>query len=107
MKAIRKFDGKEVDVRIYSDLRYTDIENDESGYMNIYNPEALILEEPTDWGEFRRQTVKDLVCILLGRNDPVKLKDGKRIETFDDVVDYAVGAADLIIEKLKEPNKEG
>jgi len=107
MKAIRKFDGKEVNVRIYSDLRYTDIGTDESGYQNIYHSEDLILEEPTDWGEFRRQTVKDLVCTLLGRNEPIKLKDGTFINKLGDLVEYAIGTTDLIIEKLKGSNKEG
>ena len=60
MKAIRKSDGKEIDVRLYHSEEYIETEADSGSLgVRVYTAEALILEEPFDWSTFRREAAKE------------------------------------------------
>ena len=70
-----------------------------------FNPEDFqggqLIGEESKWEVFRREAAKDILCSSLGRTTPIKYSDGTEILSYGEVADYAIGAADTLIEKLK------
>lgn len=59
MKAIRKEDGKEIEVRLYTEKQYVATENEEGEVgKRIYFEDSLIIKEAVDWEAFRREAVE-------------------------------------------------
>lgn len=99
MKAIRKSDGKIIDVEVSawsggSAISYTD-------FKNFYKPEDLdfnIPQETTeqsnsfDWKSFRAEAAKDILCAMISTMQQMNQDD----------IDTAVDIADTLILRLKE-----
>ena len=96
MKAIRKSDGKEIDVRLYNGEEYIETEATGSFGARVYTADALILEEPFDWSAFRREAAKDILCALVGNKDYLKVIGRIEPETM-----LAIALADELIKQLK------
>lgn len=99
MKAIRKEDGKEIEVRIYTEKQYvsTEAEEGEIG-KRIYREDALIIKEAVDWEAFRREAAKD---ILAGLTTRMELYIGKKDKCKVAVLD-AITLADELVKQLKD-----
>ena len=93
MKAIRKYDGKEIDVILLHPKEYIDAEPDESGGKRIYQGEGLIVNEPVDWADFRRQAALNIYGIT-----QAKTMTGD----YEGLARNAVEQADILIKYLKE-----
>lgn len=63
MKAIRKGDGKEVDVILFHDKEYIDVLPSEYDCRRIYPAETLVVDEVVDWQAFRREAAKEMLPI--------------------------------------------
>jgi len=99
MKAIRKEDGKEIEVSIFSSLQYIE-ETGEVGtaMRRIYLPESLIVDTPVDWETYRREAIKDFLAAIVMREAP-------RTVPYRNVplaVDEAIMWANELIRRLKE-----
>lgn len=99
MKAIRRDDGKEIEVRLYHDREYvaTEVEDGERG-QRIYYEHALIIEDAVDWNAFRREAAKDILAgiatnIQIYLNEKDKCKAAAR---------DAIALADELIKQLKD-----
>ena len=68
MKAIRKEDGKEIDVILTHPKEYIETEVDAQGRRRIYNEASLIVDEPTNWEDFRRKTAQVALYGLIAKN---------------------------------------
>ena len=102
MKAIRKSDGKEIDVRLYHSNEYVETEADSGSLgVRVYTEEALILEEPLDWQAFRREAAKDILAAIISGD---KIHCTLSCEVASEV---AIQYADALIEKLKQEPKKG
>ena len=93
MKAIRKSDGQEIEVVLLHEKEYIDLNKDESGGRCIYQPEALVLEEPTDWEAYRRDVAKEVLAgiatniqIYIGEKDRCKAAAHDAIAMADELV---------------------
>ena len=64
MKAIRKGDGKEVDVILLHDKEYIDVLPNEHDCKLIYPAESLVVDEVVDWQAFRREAAKDILASI-------------------------------------------
>lgn len=93
MKAIRKDDGKEIEVRLYTEKRYvaTEAEEGEIG-KRIYFEDALIIKEAVDWEAFRRETAKDFVVALVSSGNGLNPKN----------IAYSIEMADELIKQLRD-----
>jgi len=92
MKAIRKSDGKEIEVEIQHPLLY--FSRNEKGIPDrVYSPEALVIPEIIDWQSFRREVAMRLLPHLINGTPDVD-------------VDLAVFYADKLIAKLKEKEEK-
>ena len=101
MKAIRKSDGKEIDVRLYHSEEYIETEADSGSLgVRVYTAEALILEEPFDWSTFRREAAKDFISGMLANVSPAADQ-----WTTPEIVTAALDIADELIKQLKEEKK--
>ncbi len=93
MKAIRKEDGKEIEVQLYTDRQYIETEVDERERgRRIYLEGALIIKEAVDWDAFRREAAKDLLVGFASSGLGVRITDAA----------YAVSLADELIKQLKD-----
>lgn len=94
MKAIRKDDGKEIEVNLYSERSYiaTKIEEGEKG-KRYYHEDALIIKGVADWEAFRREAAKDILAGLAASGLGVNL---------DLDPAFAVKLADELIKQLKD-----
>ena len=90
MKAIKKSDGEEVEVRLLQPCEYIAIEPDTVGYA-VFRADDLIIDEPVDWSSFRREAAKDILCSILSTKDGADPRD----------VTIAIGIADELIKQLK------
>ena len=104
MKAIRKSDGKIVEVQPHG-WRNGEIISYHSNFTDFYKPEDLdfnvvetkdvgTIEKPFDWQSFRNQAAKDILCAIISRNPE------KYLVRIDLAVDQSVIAAVKLIEKL-------
>lgn len=102
MKAIRKGDGKEVDVILLHDKEYIDVLPNEHDCRQIYPAETLVVDEVVDWQAFRREAAKDILCALVGNKDYLKVIGRIEPETM-----LAIALADELIKQLKDEPKKG
>ena len=99
MKAIRKSDGKIIDVEVSawsggSAISYT------TDFKNFYKPEDLDFNIPQeteqsdsfDWKSFRAEAAKDILCAMISTMQQMNQDD----------IDTAVDIADTLILRLKE-----
>lgn len=100
MKAIKKSDGEEVDVRLLHPCEYLAIEPDTEGYA-IFRADDLIIDEPVDWSSFRREAAKDILANMLSCPTTVNVGD-KAIRTVGDYISFAVELADELIKQLRD-----
>jgi len=99
MKAIRKEDGKEIEVRIYTEKQYvqTEAEEGEIG-KRVYREDALIIKEAVDWKTFHREAAKDFMCTLI----LVDKGRGSFAQTSSELnARVAIAYADELIKQLK------
>lgn len=99
MKAIRKEDGKEIEVRLYTEKQYvaTEAEEGEIG-KRVYREDALIIKEAVDWDAFRREAAKDILAGLATRIEIyIGKKDKCKVATLD-----AIALADELVKQLKD-----
>lgn len=96
MKAIRKEDGKEIEVELYYEKQYiaTEAEEGEHG-RRFYYENALIIKEAVDWEAFHREAAKDILCAIISTTNRATPKD----------VTMAIEIADELIKQLKEEQK--
>ena len=99
MKAIRKEDGKEIEVQLYTEKQYIEIEAvaREHG-RRIYYENSLIIKEAVDWEAFRREAAKNILAgiatnIQIYLNEKDKCKAAAR---------DAIALADELIKQLKD-----
>lgn len=100
MKAIRKGDGKEVDVILLHDKEYIDVLPNEHDCKRIYPAETLVVDEVVDWQAFRRETAKDILASI-----------SKTFISIEDAylqkgVSLSVKLADELIKQLKMGEEE-
>lgn len=98
MKAIKKSDGEEVEIRLFHPCEYIAIEPDTAtaGYA-IFRADDLIIDEPVDWSSFRREAAKDCMCQLVGMGRD----DGYKYSPYE-VAHYAIVYADELIKQLRD-----
>jgi len=96
MKAIRKEDGKEIEVRLYTEKQYvaTEPEEGEIG-KRIYFEDALIIKEAVDWDAFRREAAKDILAGWYSNPD-------SNDRLFEQMAKIAIEQADELIKQLKD-----
>lgn len=100
MKAIKKSDGEEVEIRLLHPCEYIAIEPDTAGYA-VFRADDLIIDEPVDWSSFRREAAKDILANML--SCPTTMNVGeKAIKTVGDYVSFAIGLADELIKQLRD-----
>ena len=93
MKAIRKEDGKEIEVQLYTDRQYIETEVDERERgRRIYLEGALIIKEAVDWHAFRREAAKDFVVALVSSGNGLNPQN----------IAYSIEMADELIKQLKD-----
>lgn len=100
MKAIRKGDGKEVDVILLHDKEYIDVLPSEHDCRRIYPAETLVVDEVVDWQAFRREAAKDILAGMLSNPERIHI-DNKRLRTIEGFANSAVIIADELIRQLK------
>lgn len=100
MKAIRKSDGKIIDVEVHGWAGDCAISY-HTNFKDFYKPEDLDFNVPEqtnesaddfDWQSFRAEAAKDILCAMIARGEKVK----------DIVVSIAIDGADKLIKELKE-----
>ena len=93
MKAIRKDNGQEVDVILLHHKEYIQTEPDEYGGRNIFNAEALVVDEPVDWEDFRRMAALNIygICQAMSMTGD-----------YEGLARNAVEQANVLIKCLKE-----
>ena len=102
MKAIRKSDGKKVDVSLYTKKQFIETARGEDGGYNIYSAEDLIVDEPVvdfDWDSFRREVAKDIIAGMVGTFS-IDTEEGIRRH-----VRRALTYTNELIRQLKEDKK--
>lgn len=103
MKAIRKSDGKEIDVQLFHPCEYIAVEPDADfpaiGGRAIFRADDLIIDEPIDWAKFRREVAKE----ILGSFIPAAAEVYELESLAKDVwCKQAVEWADELIKQLKQ-----
>ena len=97
MKAIRKSDGKEIEVRLLHPCEYVAVEPDADypaiGGRSIIRADDLIIDEPVDWAKFRREAAKDIVC--------ARIID-RSITNKEELCEWACKVADTLVKQLKK-----
>lgn len=99
MKAIRKEDGKEIEVQLYTEKQYiaTEAEEGELG-RRIYYEYSLTIKEDVDWEAFRREAAKDILAGIATRIEIyLKEKDKCKAAAHD-----AIALADELVKQLKD-----
>ncbi len=93
MKAIRKEDGKEIEVQLYTEKQYiaTEAEEGELG-RRIYYEYSLTIKEDVDWEAFRREAAKDFVVALVSSGNGLNPKN----------IAYSIEMADELVKQLKD-----
>lgn len=102
MKAIRKGDGKEVDVILFHDKEYIDVLPSEHDCRQIYPAETLVVDEVVDWQAFRREAAKEMLPItsnwkLTKAGGTASISISKEA-----ACKLAISYADELIKQLKE-----
>lgn len=93
MKAIRKEDGKEIEVRLYTEKKYVATEDEEGEVgKRIYFEDSLIIKEAVDWEAFRREAAKDFVVALVSSGNGLNPKN----------IAYSIEMADELVKQLKD-----
>lgn len=100
MKAIKKSDGEEVEVRLLHPCEYLAIEPDAEGYA-VFRADDLIIDEPVDWSSFRREAAKEILAGMLSAPALISI-GGKRLGTLPDFAKAAVKLADELIKRLRD-----
>ena len=100
MKAIRKYDGKVVDVYLSHCEEY--MEQDENGAICIHQRDQLIFPEVVDWEAFRREAAKDILAALVTKPE---VYFGAKNRCKDAAKD-AVALADELVKRLKEKEEK-
>ena len=99
MKAIRKEDGKEIEVQLYTEKQYIETEVDEREHgRRIYLEGALIIKEAVDWAEFRREAAKDILAGI-ATNIQIYLNEKDKCKA---AAHDAIALADELIKQLKD-----
>lgn len=99
MKAIKKSDGEEVDVRLLHPCEYIAIEPDTAGYA-IFRADDLIIDEPVDWSYFRREAAKEILAGMLS-HQRILYDESLRPAH----VRMAISYADELIKQLRDGKK--
>ena len=96
MKAIRKSDGKEIEVTLLKPRQYVSAEKEDGVVLKtVYLEDGLILEEPVDWSAFRRETAREILAGFAA-------KIGHTIDDYSEQsCKYAIRLADELIKQLK------
>ena len=109
MKAIRKKDGKEIDVVLVNEANYLG-ENPDTGRKCVYNESALTLKEVVDWDAFRREAAKDAMSGMLADADFwediwTNNRYNGRCDYPSEIAKFAIACADELIKQLREGEK--
>ena len=97
MKAIRKSDGKEIEVTLLKPRQYVSAERRDGVLQTVYYEDGLILEEPVDWNAFRREAAKDILVGLCANNNISYYGNSTTA-----LASSAIALADELIKQLKE-----
>lgn len=108
MKAIRKSDGKIIDVEVHGWQGDCAISY-HTDFKDFYKPEDLdfnvvetkdvgTTEKPFDWQSFRNQAAKDILCAMIAK---FGMKD-KLEDIITEDIKFSIVCADMLIAKLKE-----
>ena len=106
MKAIRKTDGKEIDVVLVNEAKYL-AENPDTGSKRVYNESALTLKEAVDWNAFRREAAKDAMSGMLADADFwediwTNNRYNGRCDYPSEIAKFAIACADELIKQIKD-----
>lgn len=96
MKAIKKSDGEEVEIRLLHPCEYIAIEPDTVGYA-VFRADDLIIDEPVDWSSFRREAAKDILGAVIAKKSSMC--------SYAEVVEEAIKFADELIKQLRDGKK--
>lgn len=98
MKAIRRDDGKEIEVELYHDREYvaTEVEDGERG-QRIYFEHALIIKEEVDWDAYRREVAGKVLASIAARPEVYARETDRLISAVKD----AMALTDELIKQLK------
>lgn len=99
MKAIKKSDGEEVEIRLLHPCEYIAIEPDTAGYA-IFRADDLIIDEPVDWSYFRREAAKEILAGMLS-HQRILYDESLRPAH----VRMAISYADELIKQLRDGKK--
>lgn len=103
MKAIRKRDGKEIDVVLCKQAEYLE-EDPVTGGVCVYYEGALTLKGAVDWDAFRREAAMDMLAGMVHHRVLSDSSDRFYIPK-EQVVSAAIGLADELIKQLREDKK--
>lgn len=101
MKAIVKNTGEVIEVNQVCPEQWAEIARDTIG-RRVFQRDALILDEPTDWASFRREAAKDFMCALIMTD---KTRGSFAQVTCGDNAGTAIMYADELIRQLKGEQK--
>ena len=110
MKAIRKSDGKIIDVEVHGRSGDCAISY-HTDFKNFYKPEELdfnvvetkdvgIIEKPFDWQSFRAEAAKDILCVVF--EEAISKGDLSAIRQFSELIHECILISDELIKQLKE-----
>jgi len=99
MKAIRKEDGKEIEVQPHRDREYVATESEDEGLgRRIYREQDLIIKEAVDWDAYRRETASRVLASIASRIE-LYIRENDRCKA---AVKDALALTDELIRKLKD-----
>lgn len=92
MKAIRRCDGKVIDVIEFSPREFIETVDQTGDGRKIYPEGQVVLLEAVDWEAFRREAAKDFVVALVSSGNGLNYQN----------IAYSIEMADELVKQLKD-----
>lgn len=97
MKAIRRYDGKVIDVIEFSPREFIETVDQTGDGRKIYTEGQVVLLEDVDWDAFRREAAKDILAGI-ATNIQIYINEQDRCKV---AVHDAIALADELVKQLK------
>lgn len=98
MKAIRRYDGKVIDVIEFSPREFIETVDQTGDGRKIYTEGQVVLLEDVDWDAFRREAAKDILAGI-ATNIQIYINEQDRCKV---AVHDAIALADELVKQLKD-----
>lgn len=111
MKAIRKSDGKIIDVEVHGwsgdraisyHTNFKDFYKPEDLDFNVVETRVGTIGKPFDWQSFRAEAAKDIMCAVLPE---IKIIDCDFQQSIENAISDSVDVVDELIKQLKKEKK--